>query len=145
MDERRGDEATPLMVQVEVGNEEVVKELLRHNANVDLQDKVSLSVCVCVSLSLSVCLSLSLSLSLSVSLSLSLSHTLSLSLSPPFLSSPFLYVSSFMYPSLFSPYCTSLPPSSLSPSLPPSLPPFLPPFSPSPSSRMVCLPSCVQP
>ena len=44
MDERRGDEATPLMVQVDCGNEEVVKELLAHNANVDLQDKVSPSL-----------------------------------------------------------------------------------------------------
>ena len=44
VDERRGDEATPLMVQVDCGNEEVVKELLAHNANVDLQDKVSPSL-----------------------------------------------------------------------------------------------------
>ena len=43
MDERRGDEATPLMVQVDCGSEEVVRELLAQNANVDLQDQVSLS------------------------------------------------------------------------------------------------------
>ena len=43
VDERRGDGATPLMVHVESGNKNVVQELINHDANVDLQDEVTLS------------------------------------------------------------------------------------------------------
>ena len=41
VDERRGDGTTPLMVHAEQGNKEVVRELIRQSANVDLQDEVS--------------------------------------------------------------------------------------------------------
>jgi len=47
VDERRADGATPLMVHAELGNGEVVKELIRLNANVDLQDEVCGVMCVC--------------------------------------------------------------------------------------------------
>ena len=48
VDERRADGATPLMVHAELGSAEVVNELIRQNANVDLQDEVCGSdVCLC--------------------------------------------------------------------------------------------------
>ena len=37
---RHGDEATPLMGYAESGSGDLVQELVRHHANVDLQDKV---------------------------------------------------------------------------------------------------------
>ena len=40
VDERRGDGTTPLMVHAEQGSKEVVRELIRQSANVDLQDEV---------------------------------------------------------------------------------------------------------
>lgn len=43
VDERRGDGATPLHVHAESGNNEVVAELLRGNADIDSRDKVFLS------------------------------------------------------------------------------------------------------
>ena len=49
VDERRADGATPLMVHAELSNGEVVKELIRLNANVDLQDEVCGVMCVLVS------------------------------------------------------------------------------------------------
>ena len=42
VDERRGNGATPLMAQAQAGNLEVVQELIRSGANVDLQDDVSM-------------------------------------------------------------------------------------------------------
>ena len=47
VDERRADGATPLIVHAELGNGEVVKELIRLNANVNLQDEVCGVMCVC--------------------------------------------------------------------------------------------------
>ena len=47
VDERRADGATPLIVHAELGNGEVVKELIRLNANVDLQDEVCGVMSVC--------------------------------------------------------------------------------------------------
>ena len=41
VDEKRGDGVTPLMVAAEGDNIEVAKELLDHQANIDLQDNVS--------------------------------------------------------------------------------------------------------
>jgi len=49
IDERRGDDATPLHVHAESGNNEVVAELLRGNADIDSRDKV------CVSCHLEMC------------------------------------------------------------------------------------------
>ena len=43
IDERRGDGATPLHVHAESGNNEVVAELLRGNADIDSRDKVCVS------------------------------------------------------------------------------------------------------
>lgn len=42
VDERRGDGTTPLMVHAEQGSKEVVRELIRQSANVDLQDEVGM-------------------------------------------------------------------------------------------------------
>lgn len=38
---RHSDDTTPLMVHAERGNSDLVRELLLHNAHVDLQDEVS--------------------------------------------------------------------------------------------------------
>ena len=44
VDERRGDDATPLHVHAESGNNEVVAELLRGNADIDSKDKVCVAI-----------------------------------------------------------------------------------------------------